>query len=281
MSYNHSDYYIAVLGYPRSGKSVFITSFINHLLRENKSGYKTKRIEEETKKRLKENIKYLNAKTPFEQKKTEPVFPYILDISKGKLLLKKYFRLHIGDFSDDSSAQFHNGYRQWFHKSQSFVWVMQADAFVFVVDLAEVLAQYEDDFYCEKVSNAIYRAWKRIEGSHLGGKDNLKNKPIVLLFTKADLLVKFYELLGPEPLDQMRIKMFQLGFSKKRLPETVNIKTDLDPDLYTVVEEKFRSIIHYLNKKSKRYNTVFFSHFLNLNGVPIGMGNVVDSILPK
>ena len=281
MRYNSSDYYIAVLGYPKSGKSIFITSLINYLIHDNGSTGRTIKINDETTKKFKDNIKCLNSRIPFKQTNAESIFAYRVDISKGKFLLKKNYKLQIGDFTGDNKAQFHNGYRQWFHKSPSFIWTLQADAFIFVVDLAEVLAQYEDDYYCEKVSNAIYRAWKRIERSHLGGKDNLRNRPIVLLFTKADLLVKFYELLGPAPLDQIRIKMFQLGFSKKSLPKTISVKTDLDPDLYTIIEEKFRSIITYLNKKSKRYNTIFFSHFLNLNGQPIGIGNVVDSILPK
>ena len=75
--------------------------------------------------------------------------------------------------------------------------------------------------------------------------------------------------------------MFQLGFSKKLLPQTTNIKKDLDPDLYALIEEKFSNIIHYLKRKSKRYNTVFFSHFLTLNYLPIGIEKVIDSILPK
>ena len=176
MHYNSSDYYIAVLGYPRSGKSIFITSLINHLLYEKGSDYETIKINDETKKKLKDNIKCLNSRIPFKRTNTESIFPYRVDISKGKFLLKKNYKLQIGDFTGDNSAQFHNGYRQWFHKSPSFIWTLQADAFIFVVDLAEVLAQYEDDFYCEKVSNAIYKAWKRIEKSHLGGKNNLKEQ---------------------------------------------------------------------------------------------------------
>ena len=75
--------------------------------------------------------------------------------------------------------------------------------------------------------------------------------------------------------------MFQLGFSKKSLPQTIRAKKDLDPDLYVIIEEKFRDIIHYLKRKSKRYNTIFFSHFLTLNDAPIGIEKVIDSILPK
>jgi len=281
LHYNSSDYYIAVLGYPKSGKSIFITSLINHLLHENGSDNETIKINDETNKRLKENIKCLNSRTPLDETDTDSIFPYSVHISRGKFLFKKNFKMQIGDFSGDNNAQFHNGYRQWFHKGRSFIWTLQADAFIFVVDLAEVLAQYEDDFYCEKVSNAIYKAWKRIEKSHLGGKNNLKNKPIVLLFTKSDLLLTFYELLAPAPLDQMRIKMFQLGFSKKSLPQTIRAKKDLDPDLYAIIEEKFGDIIYYLKRKSKRYNTIFFSHFLTLNDVPIGIEKVIDSILPK
>ena len=281
MHYNSSNYHIAVLGYPKSGKSIFITSFVEHLIHGRVSGYKVEKIEKETAKKFKNDIKCLNSRTPLDQTKTEPVFSYIIDISMGKLLSKKYFKVQIGDFSGDNSAQFSEGYRQWFHKNPSFVWVMQADAFIFVVDLAEVLAQYDDDFYCEKVSDGIFEAWKKIEQSHLVGKRNLKSKPVVLLFSKTDLLQTFYELLGPKPQDKMKIKMFQLGFSKKLLPQTTNIKKDLDPDLYALIEEKFGDIIHYLKRKSKRYNTVFFSHFLTLNYLPIGIEKVIDSILPK
>ena len=281
MRYNPSDYFIAVLGYPKSGKSIFITSFIDYLIHKKISGYKTIKIENETAKRLKKDIKCLNSHIPFDQTGTESVFPYIVDISKGKPPLKKYFKVQIGDFSGDDSAQFSEGYRQWFHKSPSFVWAKQANAFIFVIDLAEVLAQYDDDFYCKKVSDGIYEAWKQIEKSHLGGKKKLKDKPIVIVFTKADLLLTFYKLLGPKPQDQMRIKMFQAGFSKKLLPQTINIKKDLDPDLYTLIEEKFSDVIFYLKRKSKKYNTVFFSHFLTLNYLPLGIEKVIDLILPK
>jgi GTPase SAR1 family protein len=281
LNYNPSDYYIAVLGYPRSGKSIFITSFIKHLISEKISVYKTEKIEKETAKRLNNNIKYLNSRTPIEQTMEESIFPYIVDISKGKLTLKKYFKLQIGDFSGDNSAQFNEGYRQWFHKSPTFVWVMQAHAFIFVVDLAEVLAQYDDDFYCKKVSDGIYEAWKSIEKSHLEGANKLKNKQIVLLFNKADLLPTFHELLGPKPEGQMRIKMLQSGFAKKSLPQTTNIKKDIDPDLYALIEEKFGDIIHYLKRRSSRFNIIYFSHFLTLNGLPIGLEKVADAILPR
>jgi GTPase SAR1 family protein len=281
LQYNPSDYYIAVLGYPRSGKSIFITSLFDHLIHEKISGYQPLKLEKETAKRLKSNIKRLNSLTPFEPINEESIFPYILDFSKERLALKKYYKMQVGDFSGDNKAQFSEGYRQWFHKSPSFLWVMQANVFIFVVDLAEVLAQYEDDFYCKKISDGIYEAWKSIEKSHLGGKKNLKDKPIVLLFTKADLLPTFHELLGPKPQSQMRIKMLQMGFGKKSLPKTTNIKKGLDPDLYALVEEKFGDIIYYLKGKSNRYNSIFFSHFLTLNYLPIGIEKVVDSILPK
>jgi GTPase SAR1 family protein len=281
LNYNPSDYYIAVLGYPRSGKSIFITSFIKHLMHEEIAGCKPIKLENETAKRLKDNIKHLNSRTPLEQTKEESIFPYIVDISKGRLTLKKYFKLQFGDFSGDNSAQFNDGYRQWFHKTPSFVWVMQAHAFIFVVDLAEVLAQYDDDFYCKKVSDGIFEAWRSIEKSHLGGPAKLKNKPIVLLFNKADLLPTFHELLGPKPEGQMRIKMLQSGFAKKSLPQTININKDLDPDLYALIEIKFGDIIHFLKSKSNRFNTIFFSHYLTLNGIPIGLEKVADTILPK
>jgi hypothetical protein len=281
LNYNPSNHYIAVLGYPESGKSVFITSFIKHLISEKIPGYKAKKIEKETAKRLKDDIKSLNSGSPLDPARTEPIFPYIVDISKGKLALKKYIKVQIGDFSDDNRAQFNDGYRQWFHKAPSFVWAMQADAFVFVVDLAEVLAQYDDDFYCKKVSDGIYEAWKSIEKSHLGGAKKLKNNAIVLLFSKADLLKTFHELLGPKPQGQMRIKMLQSGFSKKSLPLTINIKKDLDADLYALIEEKFADIIHYLKRRSNRFNIIYFSHFLTINNLPIGFEKVADSILPK
>ena len=112
MRYNPSDYFIAVLGYPKSGKSIFITSFIDYLIHKKISGYKTIKIENETAKRLKKDIKCLNSHIPFDQTGTESVFPYIVDISKGKPPLKKYFKVQLGDFSGDDSAQFSEGYRQ-------------------------------------------------------------------------------------------------------------------------------------------------------------------------
>ena len=167
MRHNYLDYYIAVLGYPRSGKTIFITSFLNHLIREKIPGCKPIKLEDKTAKRFTYNINYLSSRLPFDQSNEDSVFPYIVDISKGTLNLKKYYKIQIGDFSGDNSAQISEGYRQWFHKSSSFLWAMQANAFIFVVDLAEVLAQYDDDFYCEKVSDGIFEACKRIEQSPL------------------------------------------------------------------------------------------------------------------
>jgi hypothetical protein len=79
----------------------------------------------------------------------------------------------------------------------------------------------------------------------------------------------------------MRIKMLQSGFSKKLLPVTTNIKKDLDADLYALIEEKFSDIIHFLKRKSNRFNIIYFSHFLTKNNLPIGIEKVADSILPK
>lgn len=65
---------------------------------------------------------------------------------------------------------------------------MEADAFVFVIDLGKVLDDNISASYRAHVSSAFRASWQKLKDHHYDGEFELSRKPVVLVFSKLDLL---------------------------------------------------------------------------------------------
>jgi GTPase SAR1 family protein len=267
-------YRIAVVGFPKSGKTTLVTAMFGELFAGHILGVFVYPRGETTRNRVNEDLKRLELGKQLGPTTDQDVFAYRADITRGKFF-KRTYKLEIGDFPGDDSQKFTEQFGEWLHETNFFKWVMEADAFILVVDLAHTLNQDSVKEYVAKITSAFRAAWQQLSEYHLEGKKNLRNKSVVLVFTKADLFG-----ITPTAAKEEGIvnKVMQLGFE-----EPVPV-TEIEPQALKIgvhhTEEHFSDLIKYLQRESNNSSHVFVSCFSLLAGRRQGVNELLEKILP-
>ena len=205
----------------------------------------------------------------------QDLFAYRTDMIRGNFLFKQRYKVEIGDFPGEDSEKFTEQFGDWFHETPYFKWVMEADAFIFIVDIAQVLDEQSAKQYSAKITQATRAAWQLLNEYHLEGNKNLRKKPILLVFTKSDL---FGITSHAVQEDAVLKKISQLGFEE--IPEAREIEFKKLKEGITYTEQLFSNLISYLDRESNKFDYIFVSCFSYLNNRKLGIDELVEKILP-
>ncbi len=208
---------------------------------------------------------------------TDELFAYRVDITTGSSFLFGHtYRVEFGDFPGEQSEKLAEETEEWFHNTAYFKWVIEANAFIFIIDLAWYFKDKTE--YVARVSAAIRAARQCLLENHEDRKTDLRHKPVVLVFTKADLFAEDYDKDSPG-LSLTEEAIMRLGFGKP--PELKEIdQTKLDQGSQRVKED-FADLIAYLDNESNKFEPIFLSSFGILNGKRLNFNELLNAILPR
>jgi hypothetical protein len=275
-------YSIAVIGFPQSGKTCLITSMFGELFANRIAGVMTVPRGKETIERINRDIAKLEIGQSLGPTTDQDLFAYRAEIVLRDFPFKKRYKVEIGDFPGEHSKKFTEQLGEWFHESNYFKWAMEADAFIFVVDLAHVLCPQERDEYIAGMKKAIRAAWHHLLEYHLAGKKNIRRKRMVLAFTKADLLVTSEQEIPRESSgrgEMVTEHVMKLGFGDT-LPNPFHVE-ELSKEITSSIEEKFNDLIRHLRGQCRFLETVFVSAVAYDKNGRLGIRRLLGVLLPR
>jgi len=266
-------YSVAVIGFPKSGKTTLITTLFGELFAKRVLNISTILRGQATIQRVNEDLAKLEIGERIGPTTDQDLFAYRTDIIKGKLFKQRY-KLEIGDFPGEDSQEFTEQFGDWFHETPYFKWAMEADAFIFIIDIAHLLDERSAKQYSAKITKAIRAAWQFLNEYHFEGNKNLKQKPVLVVFTKSDLFG-----ITPNAIQEDAIlkQISQLGFAE--IPEAKEIDLERHKEGIAYTEQLFSNLIHYLNEESNRFDYIFISCFSYYNDRKLGVDKLIEKIL--
>jgi len=275
-----SAYRIAAIGFPKSGKTTLITSLFSELFA-NRLGIQVIPRGLETIERVNDNIAKLELGKSVGATTDKDVFAYRVDVIRGKFFKSRY-KVEIGDFPGEDSQQFTEEFGHWFHHTPYFKWAMEADAFMFVVDLAPALVPTKEygtsREYVAKMTQAIRAAWQRLNEYHYEGQQQLSTKSVVLVFTKSDLFGITSEV---NDLDAVTQEILKLGFDSIPAPNEIDAAKFKNGQ--EMILKMFADLISYMKNQDSRFQTIFvgcFSFEPGQRQQRLGIKKLLDAILP-
>jgi len=268
-------YSIAVIGFPKSGKTTLITALFGELFAQHVLNISTIPRGVKTIERINTDLAKLEVGEALGPTTDQDLFAYRTDIIRGKFFKQRY-KVEIGDFPGEDSQALTEPFGEWFHEKPYFKWVMEADAFIFVVDIAQTLDEQTAKRYAAKMTQATRAAWQRLNEYHIEGDKNLRKKPVLLVFTKSDLFG-----ITPNAVQENAIleKIRQLGFEK--IPQSGKIDQEKLKTGIHYTEHLFSNLMSYLDKESNQFDYLFVSYFSYVNKTRLGINELVEKILPK
>lgn len=190
---------IAILGFPNSGKTVYITTLFDEL-QQGKSKrlrltpYGTDTVEEVTR-----NLNSLARGQWLPRTKSDNVFFFRAIISVRDTAAR--IKLEIGDFAGEDISELQPSSDRWLHRSDYFKYVMDSDAIMLALD-GEMLGPEQIDSVDETVNAFI--AAIQIVADNRGAVGNRRLRvPVALLVMKADLFDDEYRNLITAKLNRL------------------------------------------------------------------------------
>jgi GTPase SAR1 family protein len=264
-----SSYRIAVIGFPKSGKTTLITAVFAYLFRRGIRGASIVPRGDETIKRVNRNMEQLELGRPIGPTTDQDVFAYRAEVKLSNLIFERTYKLEIGDFPGENTVDFAEEVGDWLHETRYFEWAIGGDAFLLVVDVAAVLLD-ETGEYVARQKRALRAAWQRLEEHHLDSRTDMKKKPLILVFTKADCLLE----------EQTASDISGLAYGLKP-PSMVSLTDNRIKPEEDHILERFADLIDYFKRENRRFVVVFASVFINMQGERLGIPEIARYVMPK
>jgi GTPase SAR1 family protein len=267
-------YSIAIVGFPKSGKTTLITTLFGELFTNRVLNISTIPRGLATIERVNADLAKLEIGEAVGPTTDQDLFAYRTDMIRGKIF-KQRDKVEIGDFPGEDSQKFTEQFGDWFHETPYFKWAMEADAFIFIIDVAELLNENSAKQYAARITQAIRAAWQRLGEYHLEGHKNLPQKPVLLVFTKSDLFG-----ITPHAVQEDAVlkKISQLGFTE--VPEAGEIDPEKLQQGQNHTEQLFSPLINYLKNQSNQFDYLFVSCFSYHHNQKLGINELIKKILP-
>ncbi len=182
---NPTTFTVSLLGFPRSGKSVYLTVLFDELQRGHADGVDFRPYGLESAERVGENLNCLMSGTWLLPTEPGSVF-YYRAIASIRGVLRRVYKIEIGDFAGESMQELEPSSDIWLHKTSYFRYVIQSDAIVFAVDLQVLLAGNRQK--TEEMQNAFVTALNILIEAKSSSRETVLEVPLALVFMKCDLL---------------------------------------------------------------------------------------------
>lgn len=275
---NPRAYSIGVLGFPQSGKTTLITTLFSALFARKRKNISINPRGQETINRVNDDIAKLNMGKSIGPTTDQDLFAYRANIIFKDFIFKRYYKIEIGDFPGEDSKLFEEKYGNRLHETPYFKWFIEADVFLFIIDIGEYIKPKKRKEYIELISKAMRAAWQTLLEYHTDGRKAIHRKKLILLFTKSDLL-GLNKLIKNE--DELITNIIKLGFS-----ENVRKEEKIDLDEFeknkNLVLNDFSELIKYLKGEDINFKYIFVSCFgLDKNDCKFGIMELLESILPR
>lgn len=258
---------IAVVGYPRSGKTTLITSLFSEIFSRNISNISITPRGEETIRRINDDIARLESGRDLGSTTDQDLFAYRAEMVTGQNIFAKRYKIEIGDFPGEYSEELATKDVEWLHELPYFKWVLNADAFIFIIDSAHIAYDHNNLEYRHKITSSFRAAWQKLKDHHYDGKNSLLKKPVAIVFSKIDLLIT---------------KTHSSSESQARFVGTQYISESQINEIKNELLRDYHDLIKYFESETKRFNVIFSSSFAknSKDGIRFGAKKLLDSVLP-
>ncbi|MES9897479.1 MAG: GTPase domain-containing protein [Sedimenticola sp.] len=255
---------VAVIGYPRSGKTTLITALFSEIFSRKIQSISITPRGEETISKVNDDIARLESGKELGATTDQDLFAYRAEMITGKGLFSKRYKIEIGDFPGEDSEELSSKDAQWLHKLPYFKWVLNADAFIFVIDSEKLINENKSIEYVAQLTSSFRAAWQKLKDHHYDGIRELRNKPIVLVFSKCDLFD------------------FEIGNDINSRIQAEKEKSSLS-GIEDRLTKEFGDLIQYFKYESSKFNLVFSSSLKKdpKTSIRIGANEVLKGVLPK
>jgi len=280
-------YNVAVVGFPQSGKTTMITNLFSSIMygRIRFRGLKPIVKGESTIERINENISNLEKGIPVGSTNDQSMFAYRVNLlsEKSLFLPSTNYQMEIGDFPGENTDEFIDIDKStWIVRSEYFNWIVEADVFIFVIDLA----QYRDDadYYKADITKSIRKAWQNILEINspslqlVGGEDKYN---VNIVFNKFDVLLRTDNKISFED------DRYANSSLNRKLPKILKINNDhllnLSVGLREDLLDDFSDLISFFKVSGVNANVVFLSSFLanHRSNLKYGFEELARNIFPK
>jgi len=266
---------VAILGFPKSGKTTLLISLFGEIFAGNLpiriTPRGTKNIE-----RINESLEMIERGRALGPTKDQDRFSFRADVTMGNLIPRTY-KVEFGDFPGEESQKYSEEYGSWLHNNEFFKWVIDSDALIFVIDLGLCLARDKNKKdYIAKMTKAFRATWQNFVDNNENRINEAKKLPLILVFTKADLFgVKKYG----DNWDIFEDDIAKIGFGKD-IPPIMDINQEAFEKGQIRVKEDFAELIQYFDRENPNFQVLFTSSFGIMHGKRLGFKELMMAVLP-
>lgn len=279
-----SAYRIAVIGFPKAGKTFLITSIFRDLFLGKIPGFKTIPRGRESIERINKYIKLIESGEAIGPTTDQDVFAFRADlVQKSYPLQQKRWKAEIGDFPGEDTEDFIKENGEWLHNSNYFKWAISADAVIFNIDLADYLTAIEPEKFAIQMKTSFQAAWMHIEEYHIDGHKNLQRMPVSLVFTKADLLIRYSQFQRNHSKSSQEFinEIKEYGFQKIHwLDLRGDQDIEIDQQIFIETINDFSDIVKFFQEKTNKFNIEFVSAITKTHEGSYGIKSLLSNILP-
>lgn len=269
---------VAIVGFPKSGKTTLIVSLFGDIFAGNISPVSATLKGTSTIERVNESLERLERGRALGPTKDQDRFSFRADVSIKKYLNSTTYKVEFGDFPGEDSEKYSNEYGDWLHNTEFFKWVVDSDSIIFVVDLGGYLGRTDKRItYIAKTSSAIRAAWQHFLEFNGQKIKTVRKHPLILVFTKADL---FCDSIINQDWNSSEEQIKKLGFGYYTPP-----RMEIEPDALDAgkkqVMQDYAELINYLESEASDFQVIFVSSFGLVNGKRLGINDLLPATLPK
>ena len=331
-------YKICILGLPKAGKTTLITA-IFELIQKGSDTPTVRLLGLSTINRVNKFISLLNSGRPvgptFEADTFIFRFTYIKSAILG--LLKDQYDVEIADFpgeftkniqtdapkglassvrielhSQDRQADDSENFELVLFGREFYSWIATAQAYVFVIDLADIYSDPAPTVKAQDISARIRASWQVIEDAvSERGIGSLGTRTVDLVFSKVDVLEPIrgqfkvadleFKISGVEnnlleaadgAKDRLEKVLFEAADVTKHRIQSDGFDKDLSSAITVEVNDEFmraitrlnnslfRDLIEFFRNRNRRVNVTYCSMVWRINGRRLGVKQVLRDILP-
>lgn len=271
-------YYVAILGFPKSGKTTIITSLFGQAFAGNITPLKMSPRGTQTIEHINSNLERLLKGQALGPTRSQDRFAFRADLTIKRFPLPRNYKIEFGDFPGSNTETYIKKYGRWLHTTEFFQWVAESDAMIFVIDLAQYLTNHRQRTnYVAQMTTAMRAAWQHYLDVNSHRQNKVIKHPLVLAFTKADLFGVIKKDASP---DLIQKEIMKLGFGGETPPIS-----EIDPlalkDGQEMIEHDFAELIRYFKVEAKNFNIIYCSCFSLYKNKMLGINDLMWSVLPQ